>query len=130
MFNVYFIGRIFFERTSYKIEWFEKIKTGIFVIKFSIVHVNLELLKIMTAKQQNVPRLSNAQLLLLNMFEHDLSEHDLEKLRKNLVSFLNSKLQEELDSVIKTKKMTRKDINKDEMGHHRTEYLTKIRADK
>lgn len=83
----------------------------------------------MTAKQHNVPRLSNAQLLLLNMFEHDLSENDLEKLRRNLVSFLNSKLQEELDNVIKTKKMTRKDINKDEIGHNRTEYLTKIRAE-
>ena len=82
----------------------------------------------MTTKQHNVPRLSNAQLLLLNMFEHDLSEHDLEKLRKNLILFLNSKLQEELDSVIKTKKMTRRDINKDEIGHNRTEYLTKIRA--
>ena len=84
----------------------------------------------MTTKQHNVPRLSNAQLLLLNMFEHDLSENDLEKLRKNLVLFLNSKLQEELDSVIKVKKMTRKDINKDEIGHNRTEYLTKIRAEK
>lgn len=84
----------------------------------------------MTAKQHNVSRLSNAQLLLLNMFEHDLLENDLEKLRRNLVSFLNSKLQEELDSVIKTEKMTRRDINKDEIGHNRTEYLTKIRAEK
>ena len=84
----------------------------------------------MTTKQHNVPRLSNAQLLLLNMFEHDLSENDLEKLRKNLILFLNSKLQEELDSVIMTKKMTRKDINKDEIGQNRTEYLTKIRAEK
>jgi CRISPR/Cas system-associated endoribonuclease Cas2 len=84
----------------------------------------------MTAKQHNVSRLSNAQLLLLNMFEHDLSENDLEKLRRNLASFLNSKLQEELDSVIKIEKMTRRDINKDEIGHNRTEYLTKIRAEK
>lgn len=83
----------------------------------------------MTAKQHNVSRLSNAQLLLLNMFEHDLSENDLEKLRKNLVLFLNSKLQDELDNVIKTKKMTRRDINKDEMGNNRTEYLTKMRTD-
>ena len=84
----------------------------------------------MITKQHNVPRLSNAQLLLLNMFEHDLSENDLEKLRKNLILFLNSKLQEELDSVIRVKKMTRKDINRDEIGHNRTEYLTKIRAEK
>lgn len=82
----------------------------------------------MTVKQHNVQRLSNAQLLLLNMFEHDLSETDLESLRKNLVKFLNSKLQDELNSVIKTKKMTSKDINLDEMGDNRTEYLTKIRT--
>lgn len=82
----------------------------------------------MTVKQHNVQRLSNAQLLLLNMFEHDLSETDLESLRRNLVKFLNSKLQDELNSVIKTKKMTSEDINFNEMGDNRTEYLTKIRA--
>jgi hypothetical protein len=101
---------------------------GIFVIKFSIVQVNLELLKIMTVKQHNIQRLSNAQLLLLNMFEHDLSETDLESLRRSLVKFLNSKLQDELNSIIKAKKMTSKDINSDEMGDNRTEYLTKIRT--
>ena len=82
----------------------------------------------MTVKQHNVQRLSNAQLLLLNMFEHDLSETDLESLRKNLVKFLNSKLQDELNTVIKAKKMTPRDINLDEMGDNRTEYLNKIRA--
>ncbi|PWK26642.1 hypothetical protein LV89_02151 [Arcicella aurantiaca] len=82
----------------------------------------------MTVKQHNLQRLSNAQLLLLNMFEHDLSETDLESLRKNLVKFLNSKLQDELNTVIKAKKMTPKDINFDETGDNRTEYLAKIRA--
>jgi hypothetical protein len=82
----------------------------------------------MTVKQHNVQRLSNAQLLLLNMFENDLSETDLESLRRNLVKFLNSKLQDELNGVIKAKKMTAKDINFNEMGDNRTEYLAKIRT--
>jgi hypothetical protein len=86
------------------------------------------IIKTMTVKQHNVQKLSNAQLLLLNMFEHDLSETDLESLRRNLVKFLNSKLQDELNSVIKTKQMTSKDINFNEMGDNRTEYLTKIRT--
>jgi len=62
-------------------------------------------------KKQSGNCCSNAQLLLLNLFEHDLSETDLESLRRSLVKFLNSKLQDELNSVIKTKKMTPKDIN-------------------
>ncbi len=80
----------------------------------------------MTAKTQHVQRLSNAQLLLLNLFEHDLSESDLESLRKNLVNFLNTKLQDELDSIILEKNMTLEDINQDEIGNNRTEFLTKI----
>jgi hypothetical protein len=84
----------------------------------------------MTVKQQNIQRLSNAQLLILNMFEHDLSMSDLESLKKTLVKFLNTKLQAELDHVIKTKKMTSRDINFNEMGDNRTQYLSKIRAEK
>lgn len=80
----------------------------------------------MTAKTQHVQRLSNAQLLLLNLFEHDLWESDLESLRKNLVNFLNTKLQDELDSIILEKNMTLEDINQDEIGNNRTEFLTKI----
>jgi hypothetical protein len=55
---------------------------------------------------------------------------NIKQQQKLYVKFLNSKLQFELDKMIKSMKMTLNDVNRNEIQGNRTEYLSKIRIKK
>ena len=75
-------------------------------------------------------KLSNAQVLLLQLFERDLPEDDLKEVKNLLTRFLFKKAEQEAKKSMKVKGMTYQQLNKeiDELNEgSRTEYLNKIR---
>ncbi len=75
-------------------------------------------------------KLSNAQVLLLQLFERDLPEADLKEVKNLLTRFLFKKAEQEAEKSMKAKSMTNQQLNKeiDELNEgSRTEYLNKIR---
>lgn len=75
-------------------------------------------------------KLSNAQVLLLQLFERDLPEDDLKEVKNLLTRFWFKKAEQEAEKSMKNKGMTNQQLNKeiDELNEgSRTEYLNKIR---
>lgn len=75
-------------------------------------------------------KLSNAQVLLLQLFERDLPEDDLKEVKNLLTRFLFKKAEQEAEKSMKVKGMTNQQLNKeiDELNNgSRTEYLNRIR---
>jgi hypothetical protein len=75
-------------------------------------------------------KLSNAQVLLLQLFERDLPEDDLKEVKNLLTRFWFKKAEQEAEKSMKAKGMTNQQLNKeiDEINEgSRTEYLNKIR---
>ena len=75
-------------------------------------------------------KLSNAQVLLLQLFERDLPEEELLEVKNLLTRFWFKKAEQEAEKAMKTKGMTLQQLNQeiDELNEgSRTEYLTKIR---
>jgi hypothetical protein len=75
-------------------------------------------------------KLSNAQVLLLQLFERDLPEDDLKEVKNLLTRFWFKKAEQEAEKSMKIKGITNQQLNKeiDELNDgSRTEYLNKIR---
>jgi hypothetical protein len=75
-------------------------------------------------------KLSNAQVLLLQLFERDLPEDDLKEVKNLLTRFWFKKAEQEAERSMTAKGMTNQQLNKeiDELNEgNRTEYLNKIR---
>lgn len=85
----------------------------------------------MSTVQNYSPRkLSNIQVLLLNMFESDLSEEDLKEVKNVLSKHFFEKAQQEADIYMKEHGISNKDVDKGikEMNENRTEFKRKMRA--
>jgi hypothetical protein len=75
-------------------------------------------------------KLSNVQVLLLQLFERDLPEADLKEVKNLLTRFWFQKAEQEAEKSMKTKGMTLQQLNKeiDELNDgSRTDFLNKIR---
>lgn len=77
-------------------------------------------------------RLTNAQALLLNLFDRDLSEAELIDMRQVLARHFANKAEVEAERIMKANRQTAKDIEQDSraMNENRTAYLQRLRSDK
>ena len=84
--------------------------------------------------QQNQPfRLNDAQMLLLQLFQHrHMSAPELDALRDTLVKHLSAELDDEIEQVMNTKNLTVENIAErtEAINEHRTHYLKKARLPK
>lgn len=82
-------------------------------------------------KQAHSRRLSNAQSVLLQLFERDLPEEDLLAVRNMLTTYFFKKAEKEADKAIKQKSKTIKQVH-DELddlnNESRTERRKKIKV--
>jgi predicted transcriptional regulator len=80
---------------------------------------------------ENPRRLSNAQAVLLQLFETDLPEEDLKEVKNLLTRFLFKKAEKEADKAMKAKGMTlvkmEKEIEKLN-NSSRTDFLKNLKA--
>lgn len=75
-------------------------------------------------------KLSNAQVLLFQLFERDLPEDDLKEVKNLLTRFWFKKAEQEAEKSMKIKGVTHQQLNQeiDQLNEgSRTEYLKKIR---
>ncbi|MDO8365406.1 MAG: hypothetical protein Q7T20_01330 [Saprospiraceae bacterium] len=56
------------------------------------------------------PPLNDVQLMLLRLFSRDMSKNELDAIRAMLLDYYDQALQEEVQKVIKEKKIERKDF--------------------
>lgn len=77
-------------------------------------------------------RLSNAQSLLLQLFERDLSESELTDMRQVLTKHFAQKAEAEAERVLKLKGQTAKQVEQDSaaLNENRTAYLQQLRSAK
>ncbi len=77
-------------------------------------------------------RLSNAQSLLLQLFERDLSESELTDMRQVLTKHFAQKAEAEAERILKLKAQTAKQVEQDSaaLNDNRTAYLQKLRSGK
>ena len=77
-------------------------------------------------------RLTNAQALLLQLFDRDLSESELNEMRRVLTKHLAQKAEAEAERVLVETGQTAKDIDRDSVAinQNRTAYLRQIRSGK
>ena len=75
-------------------------------------------------------RLSNAQSLLLQLFERDLSESELTDMRQVLTRHFAQKAEAEAEHILKLKKQTAKQLERESaaINENRTSYLQKLRS--
>jgi hypothetical protein len=83
-----------------------------------------------TVQNYSARKLSNIQVLLLNMFETDLSEEDLKEVKNLLSRHFFEKAQKEADNHMNAHGISTDDIEKKikEMNKNRTEFKKKMRA--
>lgn len=77
-------------------------------------------------------RLNDAQMLLLQLFQHrQMTPEDLESLKDTLVGHLSQELDQEVARVMQAKNMTAADVaaKTDAINQHRTSYIKKIRLE-
>lgn len=76
-------------------------------------------------------RLSNAQAAILQLFQNDLSDEELNELRRVLVQYLFKKAENAAEKAMKEKGKTIEDIERssDEINEHRGNYLKRIRGE-
>ena len=77
-------------------------------------------------------RLTNAQALLLNLFDRDLSEAELMDMRQVLAKHFAQKAEAEAEQILKANRQTAKAIERDSLAinENRTAYLQRLRSDK
>jgi len=77
-------------------------------------------------------RLTNAQALLLNLFDRDLSEAELTDMRQVLTRHFANKAEEEAERVMKAKGQTARTIEQSSkaINENRTSYRQRLRSDK
>ena len=77
-------------------------------------------------------RLSNAQALLLQLFERDLSESELTDMRQVLTKHFAKKAEVEAERMLKLKKQSAKQLEQESaaINENRTAYLQQLRSDK
>ncbi|MVM31035.1 hypothetical protein GO755_13425 [Spirosoma sp. HMF4905] len=78
----------------------------------------------------NPRRLSNAQALLLQLFERDLSESELTDVRQVLTKHFAQKAEAEAERILKLRKQSAKQVEQDSIviNENRTEYLQQLRS--
>ena len=87
----------------------------------------------MVATLEHPRKLSNAQALMLQLFERELPEEDLKEMRNILAKFLFKKAELEAEKSMKANGLTLNQLNKDieEINNgNRTDHLKKLRAEK
>jgi hypothetical protein len=77
-------------------------------------------------------RLSNAQALLLQLFERDLSEAELTDMRQVLTKHFAKKAEVEAERILKLKKQSAKQVEQESsaINENRTVYLQQLRMGK
>ena len=85
----------------------------------------------MTQTTERPRKLSNAQVLLLQLFERDLPEEELLEVKRVLSKHFAHKARMEADRLINEGVVTLKDLNKasEDIANHRGKYLEKIRGE-
>lgn len=75
-------------------------------------------------------RLSNAQSLLLQLFERDLPESELTDMRRLLTRHFAQKAEEEAERILNERNESAQDIEKDSasINENRTTYVQQLRS--
>ncbi|ADB39682.1 hypothetical protein Slin_3676 [Spirosoma linguale DSM 74] len=74
------------------------------------------------------PRLTNAQLALLEMFSFEMSEAEVLAMRQTLMQHFRTRLEEEAQKVIQQKGLTTAQLEEQMNFENRTQRLDQIRA--
>lgn len=74
------------------------------------------------------PRLTNAQLALLEMFSFEMSEAEVLAMRQTLMQHFRTRLEEEAHKVIQQKGLTTAQLEEQMNFENRTQRLDQIRA--
>jgi hypothetical protein len=74
------------------------------------------------------PRLTNAQLALLEMFSFEMSEAEVLAMRQTLMQHFRTRIEEEAENAIQQKGLTTTQLEEQMNFENRTERLDQIRA--